>query len=176
MKKFYQKPFSGVKNAGFTLIELLVVVLIIGILSSVALPQYQRVVNKTRLMNYYQMAQGIHRAQELYYLANGKYTTQVADLDVDYSANCFLRNDGQMIDCPFALLRNITGPNPVSAANRVVIYFHPGGWHKGSNSWHAGKSLELRVYFQHSSNPNGVECEGATDEGANLCKSMNWES
>ena len=77
---------------GFTLIELLVVVLIIGILAAVALPQYQLAIYKTRFNTARQWVDAIARAEEVYYLANGAYTSDVSKLDVSIPEGCTHQN------------------------------------------------------------------------------------
>ena len=55
----------------FTLIELLVVVLIIGILSAIALPQYTKAVEKARLTEAVSNSRSLRNAIDFYLLENG---------------------------------------------------------------------------------------------------------
>ena len=66
---------------GFTLIELLVVVLIIGILSAVAMPQYTAAVEKARVAEALQNISTMEKQIELYLLENGTPTSEVCYKD-----------------------------------------------------------------------------------------------
>ena len=67
---------------GFTLIELLVVVLIIGILAAIAVPQYQKAVEKSQVMQAVTSLKALVEAEEIYFLQNGLYATSLDDLDI----------------------------------------------------------------------------------------------
>ncbi|WP_428075023.1 type IV pilin protein [Candidatus Avelusimicrobium luingense] len=90
-------------NKAFTLIELLVVVLIIGILASVALPQYQKAVWKSRNAQLKTLAQSVAQAEQAYYMANGQYSFNFDVLDLDLPLSAPVQNGSAEDKCGFAI-------------------------------------------------------------------------
>ena len=68
---------------GFTLLELLVVVLIIGILATIALPQYKMAVGKTKFSELKTITKAVQQSAQRYYMTNGTYNLKAKDLDLD---------------------------------------------------------------------------------------------
>ena len=69
-------------NKGFTLIELLVVVLIIGILAAMAMPQYFKAVERSRMTEADTLLGSIAQAQRRKFLQTNKFVTNYKALDV----------------------------------------------------------------------------------------------
>jgi len=76
-----QKTPALISCVGFTLMELLVVIVIIGVLTSLALPQYRVSVIKAKAVALLPRLDDIVNAQEIYYLAHGEYAKNLANLD-----------------------------------------------------------------------------------------------
>ena len=117
---------TGYFKKAFTLIELLVVVLIIGILAAIAVPQYQVAVGKTRAMNLYTLLKSFQKAEQVYYLTNGKYTQNADELDISY---------------PAGSTRNVA---IVTCKNGTRIYF------LDTLVFAATDKVQLQVMYKHS--------------------------
>jgi prepilin-type N-terminal cleavage/methylation domain-containing protein len=76
---------------GFTLIELLIVVLIIGILAAIAVPQYQNVVQRSKISEAELMINVLFKAKTVCELAGGECDKIKSLYDMEMPADCTIK-------------------------------------------------------------------------------------
>ena len=170
------------KKQGFTLIELLVVVLIIGILSAIALPQYQAAVDRAHVATYLDFATTVRNAQNVYYLANGKYAESLNDLAIDFNVSGLCKNvysSGAWFawNCKYGFGMD----NHNSGTSKVfTVHFCPSQSSVpeeiyGYNCWNNSIAQINFYYGTHDTYSNQIQCAYANDNARaqRLCQLFN---
>ena len=157
---------------GFTLIEILVVVLIIGVLSVVALPQYEKAVKKSRVMSMVPVARAIKDAQEISYMSTGTYAKLIEDLDMGMPAGCQIVSPyGNEFVCD----ENWLYDNHINSnmARGITIAYCPGLAKQTSGPCKGHKEyFRFFWYYDFSGKPNKYYCETSNTKGQEMCKML----
>ena len=123
MKLKCNKELFGCCKRGFTLIELLVVVLIIAILAAVALPQYNKTVEKARMAEAVANVRAIANAHQRYYLEHDAYLgiEDMDKLDIEIPGTVDNTFSGSRIKTKdFVYSPNSSGSANLALAQRVA--------------------------------------------------------
>lgn len=135
---------EAVRARGFTLIELLVTVAIIGILATIAYPNYSDYVIRGRLANVTNMLGGIRAQMEQYYQDNrtyaaaGTYTPPCLAITsvAEFSLACTIAADGS------GYLMAATGSGTTAGFTYTVNQLNvqqttaaPSGWSTSNTCW-----------------------------------------
>ena len=108
---------------GFTLIEILVAVLIMGLLASIAFPQYQISVYKSRATEAINILNKVVAAQEEWYGRKNAYTANISDLPIDFTRLDGYAKYGHVLGCAGVTADGITRTCVISSSEPSMPNF-----------------------------------------------------
>ena len=149
---------------GFTLIELLVVVLIIGILAAMAMPQYFKAVERSRMAEAVTLMDSIVKAQRRKFMQTNRYALTFEGLDVSpkgaSSTSYYTKGDPQ------------TGAG--GNGFRIDMYYsdftysHLSVYRMVDGDFRSN-SLQYKYSLQRYYQSDNVSCWGSNPAGQELC-------
>ncbi len=150
-------------NKGFTLIELLVVVLILGILAAMAMPQYFKAVERSRMTEAVTLLSNIASAQQRKYLQINAYAKDYRGLDIapkgatagNYCTKGTLA-DGKCGKGNGFLVALEQTNTTLNKGNAVATRVGPG-------------TLQYQYNLVRYYNGEGTQCNATNKNGAELC-------
>ena len=137
------------QKKGFTLIELLVVVLIIAVLAAVALPQYNKTVEKARMAEAVANVRAIANAHQRYYLEHDEYLGEEdmdkLDIEIPGTVDNTWGAGHRIKTKDFIYSPNTSAGVYLASAQRVAA---PG----------ASRADVYRIYIRKEDNPKKIRC------------------
>ena len=150
---------------GFTLIELLVVVLIIGILAAMALPQYFKAVERSRMTEAVTLMDSIVKSQRRKFMQTNRYADDFRGLDVSpkgaTGGNYFTEGDPQTGAGGNGFRISISGPITFNLSAMTARRVFDG------RVYH--RSLQYQYFLSRYYQSDYVTCSGVNPAGQELC-------
>ncbi len=81
MNSIFRK-YRAKRKKGFTLLEVLVVVVILGVLATIAVPTYNKIVRRSRVADGLNVLDMLAGAQDKYFIQHGIYAAKLTDLNI----------------------------------------------------------------------------------------------